>query len=148
MFLNGLIVSRLGLPTSCYNRLLELLEKRDVSKKGLLIEEGKVCTFIGFVESGVLRSYLEKDGEEFISDFYFPDSIVTSYRSFLTKEPSVGSIQALENSTILCLTRTDYDMLLKESDAWYKLGKYISDILFVKYSVRKKMPQRNISFNG
>lgn len=132
MFVEDLITNHLNLPVSYYNRLSELMEEKIVSKKELLIKEGKICTFIGFVETGVLRSYLEKDGEEFISDFYIPNSIVTSYRSFLNKEPSVGSIQALEDSTVFCLTRTDYDMLLKESEVWYKLGKYIADTLFIK----------------
>lgn len=54
-----------------------------------------------------------------------------SYQSFLTQEKSVGSIQALEDSFIYCLDKSDYDRLLNESTEWYKLGKYIADTLFI-----------------
>ena len=53
------------------------------------------------------------------------------YQSFLTQEKSVGSIQALEDSFIYCLDKSDYDRLLNESTEWYKLGKYIADTLFI-----------------
>lgn len=132
MFLKDLICAKLELATQYYTRLSELLEVKTLFKKDFLIEEGEICSFIGFVKTGVLRSYLDKDGKEFNIDFYFPESIVTSYRSFLTREPSIGSIQALENSTILCLSQTNYDLLLNESKAWFKVAKYISDTLFVK----------------
>ena len=54
-----------------------------------------------------------------------------SYQCFLTQEKSVGSIQALEDSFIYCLDKSDYDRLLNESTEWYKLGKYIADTLFI-----------------
>lgn len=126
-----LIIHQIGLSSEIYLRLIELCKMVYVRKNDFLLRQGKVYSFIGIVKSGVLRSYISKEGEEHNGDFYFEDSFVISYRSFLTQEKSVVSIQALEDSFIYCLDKSDYDRLLNESTEWYKLGKYIADTLFI-----------------
>ena len=135
--IKDIIIRQLAISETYYEQFLQVSELREFSKKELVLPIGKVCSFIGFVEEGVLRSYREKDGEEYISDFYVPGSFVTSYRSFLNQEPSTGAIQALENCVIRCLSRTNYDLLLHESAEWYKLGKYIADTLFIKKCIKE-----------
>lgn len=135
--LHNIITEKLNLFEAHYARLLALSEIKTFSKKEILLPEGKVCTFIGFVEEGVLRSYREKEGEEFIGDFYVQGSFITSYRSFLNAEPSVGVIQSLTDSRVLLLSRTNYDLLLNESSDWYKWGKYIADTLFIKKCIKE-----------
>lgn len=132
MELENLIIKEIGLSYELYERLMKVCDEVVLKKKEFLLHQGKFCTFIGFVEKGVLRSYIEKEGDEYISDFYFKGSFITSYRSFLTKELSVGSIQALDDSTIFCLSRSSHNLLLQESNEWYKLGKYIADTLFIR----------------
>lgn len=92
MDIKKLIIEEIGLSNISYERLIEVTERLSLKKKDFLLQQGKVCAFIGFVEKGTLRSYIEKDGEEYTSDFYTDGSFTTSYRSFLTKEPSIGSI--------------------------------------------------------
>jgi CRP-like cAMP-binding protein len=137
MNLSEIISTKLNMPISYYGRFFELSERKTFLKKQHLLKIGQVCDFMGFVEKGVLRSYREKDGEEHINDFYVQGSFVTSYRSFLNKELSVGAVQALEDSEVLCISRSNYDILLSESVEWYKLGKYIADILFIKKCIKE-----------
>ena len=132
MILENILINEVGLSCDLYGRLIDTCDKVFLKRKDYLLHQGQICRFIGFVESGVLRSYIEKEGDDYISDFYFEGSFITSYRSFLTKEASVGSIQALEDSVIYCLSKTNYDQLLQASNEWYKLGKYIADTLFIK----------------
>ena len=103
MILENILINEVGLSSDLYGRLIDTCDKVFLKRKDYLLHQGQICRFIGFVESGVLRSYLEKEGDDYISDFYFEGSFITSYRSFLTKEASVGSIQALEDSVIYCL---------------------------------------------
>ncbi len=135
--LESIITDTLKMPYEFYIRLLEVSESRIYSKKDYLLTIGKVCTFIGFVEEGVLRNYKEKDGEEFIGDFHVAGSFTTSYRSFMLKQPSVGAIQALEESRVRIISRDAYEMLLNESALWYKFGKYIIDTLFIKKCIKE-----------
>lgn len=93
--------------------------------------------FYRFLESGVLRSFILKEGNEFNIDFYLPTSFVSSYTSFLTQTPSNGYIQALSNSVIYIISLSNYNRLLKTNSEWYKFGKYISDSLFMKKCKRE-----------
>ncbi|WP_270591972.1 Crp/Fnr family transcriptional regulator [Bacteroides ovatus] len=127
-----ILKKELKLSDDMCSRFLELVETKHLKKKELFVQQGKVCYSLGIIESGVLRSYIEKDAVEFIKDFYFPGSIVVSYGSFLTGEPSIGSIQALEETYLITLSRSSYGQLLQESSEWFKSGKYISDSLLIK----------------
>lgn len=132
MVLENLLTKEIGLSSDLFKRLMDECNEVILKKKDFLLHQGQVCSFIGFVETGVLRSYIEREGDDYISDFYFEGSFTTSYRSFLTGEASVGSIQALEKSVIYCLSKSKYDQLLQISNEWYKLGKYVADTLFIK----------------
>lgn len=127
-----ILKKELNLSNDICDRFLELAETKYLKKKELFVEQGKVCCNLGMIESGVLRSYIEKDTVEYIKDFYFSGSIVVSYKSFLTGEPSIGSIQALEDTHLVILSRSSYEQLLIESNEWFKFGKYISDSLLIK----------------
>ena len=130
--LEHILKQELSLSDEMYRRFIELSEKKQLSKKEMFAQQGKVCCHLGFIESGVLRSYIEKDAEEYIKDFYFHESFVVAYGSFLSGEPCIGSIQALKETHLITLSRSAYDMLLKESNELFKFGKYISDKLLIK----------------
>jgi CRP-like cAMP-binding protein len=109
-----------------------------LQKNDYLIKAGSICGFIGFVESGALRSYILKESNEFNVDFYLPGSFVSSYTSFLTRQPTNTNIQALSGSTICTISYPDYNNLLKTGVEWYRLGKLIADTLFLKKCKREK----------
>jgi CRP-like cAMP-binding protein len=108
-----------------------------LQKKEILIKEDTVCSFMGYVESGTLRSILIKDGEEFTSDFFFEGSFVSVYTSFLNQAPSVVTIQAIHPTTVRILSHAQYNDLLNTSSQWYKLAKYIADSFFFKKCIRE-----------
>ena len=135
-----ILVKNLKLSAEMYDQFMELSGTKQLKKKEFFVQKGKVCHHLGIVESGILRSYIEKDGEEYIKDFYFSGSIVVSFGSFQTGEPSIGYIQALEETNLVTLSHNAYFQLLNESAEWYKFGKYISDF----FAARKC--QRETSF--
>ena len=110
-----ILKKELKLSDDMCSRFLELVETKHLKKKELFVQQGKVCYSLGIIESGVLRSYIEKDAVEFIKDFYFPGSIVVSYGSFLTGEPSTQTIQLLEETKLKTLSRTSNRELLQLS---------------------------------
>jgi len=74
-------------------------------KKQYLLQAGDVCRYTAFVESGVLRSYtVDEKGNEHILQFALEGWWIADMYSFLTGEPSVYDIDALEDSAVLLLT--------------------------------------------
>lgn len=135
--LKDYIITEIGLSEKSFNQLSSLMIKKEIKKNEYLIRPGKICNFIAFVNNGILRYYIDKDGEEFNIDFHLQATFASAYSSFLTGNPTIGYLQALENSELLILSKQDYDKLLAESSDWYKLAKYISDDYFLRKCKRQ-----------
>jgi len=135
--LRQLFAEKIKLDNEYYDQFMHLSKTVILRKKEFLIKENTICSFIGFLESGVLRSILMKDGEEFTSDFFFAGSFVSVYTSFLQQTPAIVTIQAIGPATIHCLSHSQFNSLLDMSSEWYKLGKYIADSFFFKKCIRE-----------
>lgn len=83
-------------------------------KKQYLLQEGDVCKFIAFVEKGTLRSYsIDEKGNEHIVQFAFEGWTISDLFSFLTSEPATYTIDAVENSEVLLISKAAHEELLK-----------------------------------
>jgi CRP-like cAMP-binding protein len=88
---------------------------RKLRKKQFLLNEGEVCRYIGFVNSGCLREYtIDNKGNEHIIQFAIEDWWVSDLNSFLSGEPAEYNIDALQDSEILLLEKSARDKLLDE----------------------------------
>ena len=65
MVLENLIIKEIGLSLDLFRRLVGECDEVILKKKEYLLRQGQVCSFIGFVETGVLRSYIV-----FTTDYY------------------------------------------------------------------------------
>ncbi|MCL6220328.1 Crp/Fnr family transcriptional regulator [Zunongwangia pacifica] len=108
-----------------------------IQKKEYLITPGKAGDFIAFVNSGVLRYFIGKDGSEYNIDFHLEATFASAYSSFLTGKPAIGYLQALEDSQLLMLSKKNYDALLSENTEAYKFAKFISDDYFLRKCKRQ-----------
>jgi len=88
---------------------------RKLRKKQFLLNEGEVCRYIGFVNSGCMREYtIDSRGNEHIIQFAIEDWWVSDLNSFLSGEPAEYNIDALQDSEILLLEKSARDKLLDE----------------------------------
>lgn len=95
------------------------LVAKTLRKKEFLLHEGEVSKHIAFVEKGVLRMYLpEENGTQRITQFAIEAWTIADLYSFLTGEPATQSIDALEDTTVLLISKSAHETLLKQ------LGKY------------------------
>lgn len=108
----------------------------EVSKKELVCEEGQVCDYIAFIESGLFRFYHIKDGNEKVTAFWFPSDFLSNYRSFISDQPSVHFIEAMEASTIWKLHKNDLEDLYKQYPNIDKLGRLMAEQLYIMVSQR------------
>src|SRR6187402_1049087 len=87
------------------------LFKEKIYKKGdFFLEEGRICKQVGFVAKGLMRFYINQDGEEKIYDFSQENEFVCNYESFLPQIPSSKNIQALEDSIVFVISHTDLQL--------------------------------------
>ena len=112
---------------------------RRIQKKEPFISAGNVCSEIGFVLSGSLRFFFVKDGLEISSYFCFGHDLVSSYGSFLKRQPSAMGIEAMEETLLIILSNDALTQLMLDDRLILKLermGRRIAEYLICCYEER------------
>ncbi len=92
---------------------------KKLRKRQYLLQEGDVCKCVAFVEKGALRLYrVNEDGSEHIVVFALEGAFITDLYSFLTNEPSIYNIDAIEDSELVLITRSASDELRQLSSKY------------------------------
>ena len=63
-------------------------EKRIFEKDEIVLQEGKVCKYLYFIENGLLRFFINKDGNDITKFFTEAPYFFTSQVSFNSKKPA------------------------------------------------------------
>ncbi|HWZ36038.1 MAG TPA: Crp/Fnr family transcriptional regulator [Mucilaginibacter sp.] len=95
-----------------------------LKKKQFYAEDSKICDKCGFIASGSVRYFHVKDGVDITGYFSFENEFVSSYKSYLTGEPSITYIQALEDTFTVNISRKDMDAMLNNPLLAYKMERF------------------------
>lgn len=91
---------------------------KKLRKRQYLLQKGDVCKYTTFVEKGILRSYTtDEKGNDHILQFALEGWWIGDLYSFLTNEPSLFDIDALEDCELLLITQPSWDVLLDKVPA-------------------------------
>ncbi|QXV66817.1 Crp/Fnr family transcriptional regulator [Mucilaginibacter sp. 21P] len=80
-------------------------------KGDYLLESGRVCKYIYFIEEGLAKTSFHNGEKEFIMRFFPEHSIFTVLDSYVQRTPSTYNIIALEPVTVSFIFRADMDDL-------------------------------------
>ena len=84
---------------------------KKIKRFDFLLEEGEIASNIYLILKGGVRSYIVQNGKEYCDVLGCPNQIYTNFVSFLTQQPNRYSIQALSNTELIGITRSDYYQL-------------------------------------
>lgn len=88
---------------------LQLFELRKVSKNDYFIREGERCKEVGFIQSGIFRSfYMSDDGKDMTYCFRFPNHMIAAYSSFISGGLSKENMQAITDAEVLVLKKKQW----------------------------------------
>jgi hypothetical protein len=77
-------------------------------KKGeVLLRPGEICAMLWFVGDGLLRSYEHYDRKDYCNWFMVKDDIATSVVSFFEEVPAEETVEAMEDSVVYGISRSD-----------------------------------------
>jgi len=87
-----------------------LLLHRKLRKRQYLLQAGEVCRYENFVIKGCVRAYtVDEKGEEHIVMFGMEDWWISDMYSFITATPATLHIDALEDSEVLSIEKSDLE---------------------------------------
>jgi CRP-like cAMP-binding protein len=89
------------------------------------LTEYQICRYLGFISRGLVRYYINADGEDKTYYFGKEGDFVCDYESFLPQKPSNKNIQVLEDSSIYIINyqglQSVYDHL-NQGDRFGRIG--------------------------
>lgn len=109
-----------------------------IRKGDFFLRPGRVCTSVGFVAAGLLRSYVATEGKEYNIEFYAERQFAAAYTSLLTRQPTEWSIQALEDTELVVVPVALLDELYERHRCWLAFGKRLFEEQTVKKCRREK----------
>lgn len=105
------------------------------------LKEGEICSYIGYVTKGLLRSYFYDDQANEITTNFFPEgSLIIAMESFNNQVPSKEYIKAIEDSELNVVSYQRQMELYQLIPAWNQICKDLGDIKICE------MLNRNESF--
>lgn len=107
-----------------WEALIPYLESCHLKKKDHFVLNGKVCDAVGFIVAGSVRYYHLKDGLEITGYFSFEGDFISSYKSYLTQQPSISNIQTLEQTELILMSHKNMQLLLSNPLLAYKMERF------------------------
>lgn len=137
--LKNFIENYTSLPINEWKQITECFEKIIIQKDEIVLQEGKVCKYLYFVETGLLRFYINKDGNDITKFFTEAPYFFTSQASFNSQKPSTESIQAIEKSVIWRISYEQVNDLYKLKSWTDFARKIIQEVQFFTEEILEEL---------
>lgn len=113
-----------------WNELYPHLIEEKLKSKSFYIKAGKVCSRIGFIKSGFCRAYYKgknEDPKTVYFNFVERNPIVSDFESFITKQPSLFSIETITDCEIISISRSSLYKLYDDHPSIERLGRVLAE---------------------
>jgi CRP-like cAMP-binding protein len=94
-----------------WDTIERLFEVKEFERNELILEEGRICRYFYYLESGLIRFYGNINGEDFTKTFTIAPYCFTSKISFRKQAASCEGIQALERTKVWRISHENYKKL-------------------------------------
>lgn len=121
--------------------LLPHMTEVAVSRGGLLVEMGSRNPYFYLLKSGLLRGYLTRDGNESTVWFICPGEAAFSSWGYVAGAPAQISIEALLDSVVYRISRSDFERLFSSSLHFANMGRRFFEREILSYD------QWNVLYN-
>ena len=112
--------------------VISLFKEKTYKKGDFFLADGQICKQVGFVTKGLLRYYINHDGEDKTYDFAQENNFVCNYESFIPRAPSTKNIQALEDCEILQISYDDLQLFYKSISQAERFGRIVIEQVFIQ----------------
>ena len=132
LVLNSNFGRYVNISEDAYDFLLDRFKVRKYAANEFLVEGGRVARYFYFALSGVQAGYLlNSKGEKAIFGFSYQGSPSGIYDSFIQQQPSSYFMEALRDSTLIAISKEDYDELFHQFPEFYQWRTHFMEtILF------------------
>lgn len=112
---------------------------RTYKRKEILSRPHVIPNEIFFINKGLLRVMItDNEGTEHTIHFALENQFIADYSNFIQKQPSLYSLQALEETQVVVLPRSAIEWGYKNLTEGQKMGRLIAEFYFIYQDDRIK----------
>ncbi len=116
---------------------ISLLQLKKLKRKQFLFKEGDIHKYCTFVTSGCLRSYsIDKNGFEHIMQFAPANWWIADMYSFVAQKPGNLNIDAIFDSEIITIQRTDIEKLYQAVPKFERYFRVLAENSLISHQNR------------
>jgi CRP-like cAMP-binding protein len=109
----------------------QLFTEKKIKKGEHFLREGQVCHSVAMISAGLVRYYINEDGNEGTYYFSREGEFVCDYESFLPQTPSSKNIQALEDTSLYVVSYAGLQQIYQDVKQGERLGRLGIEQVFV-----------------
>jgi CRP-like cAMP-binding protein len=103
------IIDKIKKDKSTWSQFQDSIIERQIAARTILLREGETSNHAHFIKTGCLREWFNKDGREITFQFFFEGQAVASIDSFLNNQPSLYTIESIEPSDIISISKDRFE---------------------------------------
>jgi CRP-like cAMP-binding protein len=116
---------------------VSLVQPKKLKRKEFLLKQGDICKTENFIVKGCLRAYtIDENGLEHIVMFGIEDWWIGDLYSFLTQRPATYFIDAIEDTEILQISKSNLDKLYERVPKFERFFRLILQNAFIAQQQR------------
>lgn len=113
---------------------------QEIKRNGFLSHAGRVPDEVFFIERGLVRVIIQDSkGAEHNIHFAMEGQFIADYASYLRMQPANYSIQAIEDTRVVVLSRESIDWGYQHLSCGEQLGRRLAEFYFSMHDDRIKM---------
>lgn len=113
-----------------WDKLSHLFKRQEIPAKTTLLQEGQISRTMFFIEKGCLRTWVNINGKDITTQFFFEGDKVSSIESLRTSQPSLYSIESIEPCILQTISQKEFQSILDESP---EIKKEFEEHLFNRF---------------
>jgi CRP-like cAMP-binding protein len=112
---------------------------RGYKRQDILSGPGSIPNEIFFITRGIIRVLItDNNGTEHTIHFALENQFIADYSNFILQQPSIYSLQALEETQVIVLPRTTIEWGYEHLREGQKMGRLIAEYYFIYQDNRIK----------
>jgi CRP-like cAMP-binding protein len=108
----------------------EIFKEKEIPSKTILLLEGEIATRVHFIKKGCIREWFNKDGKDITFQFFFEGQAVASIDSFISNRPSIYTLESIEPSTIISISKENFEQL---QQLYPEMKKGFQEVMFQRF---------------
>lgn len=126
-------------PSENKKMLEDISTRRYFNKDSIILDQGKYCNHLWFINKGAVKAFEWIDGTEQVSHFFLSNMFFTNYYCWVTKRLSDLTYKAVEECEIIEIDYPKLEELCTRNHIFDTIGRKMAERIFVQEYFNKKL---------